>query len=174
MLYSLSYRPLDMPLDGGRPCAASARMHRAHRQHMEKMEEMRQRYEKGLKELSKLLNIYEQRLYESEFLAGDKFTLADLSHLPNADTIAFDPRSAHLAHPVVREREQVVGQHLQPQVMEDCQGAAAPAVRGGAVLIELERTVGMAGRIDVPYHRSFSAVAGPRISVVLNKLAPRQ
>jgi glutathione S-transferase len=63
-------------------------MHRAHRQHMEKMEEMRQRYEKGLKEVSKLLNIYEQRLYESEYLAGHKFTLADLSHLPNADAIA--------------------------------------------------------------------------------------
>jgi glutathione S-transferase len=85
MIYSLSYLPFDMPLDGGSPPAASAGMHR---QHMEKMEEMRQRYEKGLKEVSKLLNIYEQRLYESEYLAGHKFTLADLSHLPNADAIA--------------------------------------------------------------------------------------
>lgn len=98
MLYSLSYLPADMPLDGrgGGPPPPAAGMHPAHRQHLEKVEEMRQRYEKSAKELSKLLNIYEQRLYETEYLAGDRFTLADLSHLPNADAIASDPRSAHL------------------------------------------------------------------------------
>ncbi|KAG0486085.1 hypothetical protein HPP92_008180 [Vanilla planifolia] len=34
-------------------------------------------------ELEKVLNIYEKRLDEVGFLAGDKFTLADLAHLPN-------------------------------------------------------------------------------------------
>ncbi|KAF3787679.1 Glutathione S-transferase [Nymphaea thermarum] len=34
--------------------------------------------------LSKVLDVYEQRLGDSRFLAGDEFTLADLSHLPNA------------------------------------------------------------------------------------------
>jgi glutathione S-transferase len=63
-------------------------MHLAHWQHVEKTEEMRQQFEKGAKELSKLLNIYEQRLYETEYLTGDAFTLADLSHLPNADAMA--------------------------------------------------------------------------------------
>jgi glutathione S-transferase len=29
------------------------------------------------------LDVYEQRLGESEYLAGDEFTLADLSHLPS-------------------------------------------------------------------------------------------
>ncbi|KAK3157042.1 hypothetical protein QOZ80_2AG0115430 [Eleusine coracana subsp. coracana] len=101
MLYSLSFLPPDMPLDGGRRGAppapsAAAGMHPLHRQHMEKMDEMRQRYEKSVRELDKLLNIYEQRLYETEYLAGDTFTLADLSHLPNADAIASDPRSQHL------------------------------------------------------------------------------
>ncbi|KAF9621753.1 hypothetical protein IFM89_027607 [Coptis chinensis] len=33
--------------------------------------------------LSKVLDVYEKRLGESKFLAGDEFTLADLSHLPN-------------------------------------------------------------------------------------------
>ena len=33
--------------------------------------------------LNKVLDVYEQRLGESRFLAGDEFTLADLSHLPN-------------------------------------------------------------------------------------------
>ncbi|XP_042506794.1 glutathione S-transferase F10-like [Macadamia integrifolia] len=33
--------------------------------------------------LSKVLDVYEQRLGDSRFLAGDEFTLADLSHLPN-------------------------------------------------------------------------------------------
>lgn len=33
--------------------------------------------------LEKVLNIYEKRLGESQFLAGDEFSLADLSHLPN-------------------------------------------------------------------------------------------
>ncbi|KAG2698244.1 hypothetical protein I3843_07G140800 [Carya illinoinensis] len=33
--------------------------------------------------LSKVLGIYEKRLGETRFLAGDEFSLADLSHLPN-------------------------------------------------------------------------------------------
>ncbi|KAL6212739.1 hypothetical protein ACLB2K_017957 [Fragaria x ananassa] len=33
--------------------------------------------------LKKVLDVYEERLSESRFLAGDEFTLADLSHLPN-------------------------------------------------------------------------------------------
>ncbi|KAK8951770.1 Glutathione S-transferase PARB [Platanthera zijinensis] len=35
------------------------------------------------KKLAKVLNLYEQRLGEFNFLAGDCFTLADLNHLPN-------------------------------------------------------------------------------------------
>lgn len=34
--------------------------------------------------LNKVLDVYEQRLGESRFLAGEEFTLADLSHLPNS------------------------------------------------------------------------------------------
>ncbi|OMO50207.1 hypothetical protein CCACVL1_30573 [Corchorus capsularis] len=34
--------------------------------------------------LAKVLEVYEKRLGESRFLAGDEFSLADLSHLPNA------------------------------------------------------------------------------------------
>uniref|UniRef100_A0A0A9F7X8 glutathione transferase n=1 Tax=Arundo donax TaxID=35708 RepID=A0A0A9F7X8_ARUDO len=90
MVYSLGYLPPDMPLDGRPPVAG---MHPAHRQ---KMEEMLEMFEKSRKELGKLLDIYEQRLGEVEYLAGDKFTLADLSHLPNADHLAADPRSARL------------------------------------------------------------------------------
>lgn len=33
--------------------------------------------------LAKVLDVYEMRLGESQYLAGDEFTLADLSHLPN-------------------------------------------------------------------------------------------
>ncbi|XP_051117655.1 glutathione S-transferase F12-like [Andrographis paniculata] len=33
--------------------------------------------------LEKVLDVYEERLSESKYLAGDKFSLADLSHLPN-------------------------------------------------------------------------------------------
>ncbi|XP_077246747.1 glutathione S-transferase F11-like [Tasmannia lanceolata] len=33
--------------------------------------------------LVKVLDVYEKRLEESRFLAGEEFTLADLSHLPN-------------------------------------------------------------------------------------------
>ncbi|KAI3464758.1 hypothetical protein Pfo_021421 [Paulownia fortunei] len=33
--------------------------------------------------LAKVLDVYDQRLGESRYLAGDDFTLADLSHLPN-------------------------------------------------------------------------------------------
>lgn len=34
--------------------------------------------------LAKVLDVYDKRLGESRFLAGDEFSLADLSHLPNA------------------------------------------------------------------------------------------
>ncbi|KAK9271096.1 hypothetical protein L1049_026685 [Liquidambar formosana] len=33
--------------------------------------------------LAKVLDVYEKRLGDSRFLAGDEFTVADLSHLPN-------------------------------------------------------------------------------------------
>ncbi|GMH30995.1 hypothetical protein Nepgr_032838 [Nepenthes gracilis] len=33
--------------------------------------------------LAAVLDVYEERLTESEFLGGDKFTSADLTHLPN-------------------------------------------------------------------------------------------
>lgn len=34
--------------------------------------------------LASVLDVYDKRLGESRYLAGDDFTLADLSHLPNA------------------------------------------------------------------------------------------
>lgn len=39
------------------------------------------------RKLEEVLEVYEQRLGESEFLAGNKFTLADLVHLPNTHHI---------------------------------------------------------------------------------------
>ncbi|KAL6660258.1 hypothetical protein ACP70R_002380 [Stipagrostis hirtigluma subsp. patula] len=61
-----------------------------------KEEEMLRLYEQRKKDLEKLLDIYEQRLEEARYLAGDNFTIADLSHLPNADRLASDPRSRRL------------------------------------------------------------------------------
>ncbi|KAJ1296405.1 hypothetical protein BS78_01G297800 [Paspalum vaginatum] len=89
MAYSLAY----LPLDGRGAGLPAAGMNPSHRQ---KLEEMQQLFEKSRRELGKLLDIYEQRLAEEKYLAGGKFTLADLSHLPNADRLAADPRSARL------------------------------------------------------------------------------
>ncbi|XP_078156192.1 glutathione S-transferase F11-like [Carex rostrata] len=44
------------------------------------------------KELEKVLDIYDQRLQEYRYLAGDVFTLADLSHLPNTQRLKSDSR----------------------------------------------------------------------------------
>ncbi|KAJ8437418.1 hypothetical protein Cgig2_031939 [Carnegiea gigantea] len=38
----------------------------------------------NLEKLVKVLDVYNKRLAESKYLAGDEFTLADLSHLPNS------------------------------------------------------------------------------------------
>lgn len=46
--------------------------------------------------LGKVLDIYEQRLGESRFLAGDEFTFADLSHLPNGDYLVNATDKGHL------------------------------------------------------------------------------
>ncbi|KAG8092424.1 hypothetical protein GUJ93_ZPchr0012g21375 [Zizania palustris] len=97
MVYSLAYLPSTMQLDGGRKAGdggAGGREVNAAQQ--QKAEEMQQLYEKSKKELTKVLDIYEQRLEEAEYLAGDKFTLADLSHLPKADRLASDPRALRL------------------------------------------------------------------------------
>jgi glutathione S-transferase len=65
-------------------------------QSQQKEEEMVRLFEQRKKDLEKLLDIYEQRLEEARYLAGDNFTIADLSHLPNADRLASDPRSRRL------------------------------------------------------------------------------
>ncbi|URD98272.1 glutathione s-transferase [Musa troglodytarum] len=46
--------------------------------------------------LSKVLDIYNSRLGESEYLTGDTFTLADLSHLPNSHYLAMSERGRKL------------------------------------------------------------------------------
>ncbi|CAL9115346.1 unnamed protein product [Musa textilis] len=46
--------------------------------------------------LASVLDVYDQRLSESEFLAGDEFTLADLSHLPNSHYLATSQQWCHL------------------------------------------------------------------------------
>ncbi|NP_001104980.2 glutathione transferase11 [Zea mays] len=62
----------------------------------QKEEEMLKLFEQRKKDLEKLLDIYEQRLEEATFLAGDNFTIADLSHLPYADHLVSDPRSRRM------------------------------------------------------------------------------
>ncbi|KAI3757312.1 hypothetical protein L6452_04846 [Arctium lappa] len=46
--------------------------------------------------LVKVLDIYENRLGESRYLAGDEFTLADLSHLPNTQYLVEKTNRAEL------------------------------------------------------------------------------
>ncbi|RRT54302.1 hypothetical protein B296_00032231 [Ensete ventricosum] len=46
--------------------------------------------------LASVLDVYDQCLSESEFLAGDEFTLADLSHLPNSHYLAASQQWCHL------------------------------------------------------------------------------
>ncbi|KAL6906456.1 hypothetical protein ACP4OV_004057 [Aristida adscensionis] len=98
MVFSLARQlPRDVPLDGSwRPPAPAPGMHPAHRRQAEELQEAMQRYERRSRELGRLLDMYDQRLGEQAYLATDNFTLADLSHLPNADRLAADPRSAHL------------------------------------------------------------------------------
>ncbi|CAI9260494.1 unnamed protein product [Lactuca saligna] len=46
--------------------------------------------------LLKVLNVYEKRLGVSRYLAGDEFTLADLSHLPNTQYLVEKTNRAEL------------------------------------------------------------------------------
>ncbi|CAL4905152.1 unnamed protein product [Urochloa decumbens] len=48
------------------------------------------------RKLEEVLDLYEQRLGDSKYLAGDKFTLADLVHLPNCHHIAESGRFSYL------------------------------------------------------------------------------
>ncbi|KAJ8625606.1 hypothetical protein MRB53_034136 [Persea americana] len=53
--------------------------------------------------LEKVFDIYERRLAESSYLAGECYTLADMSHLPG---IRYLMNEAHMSH-LVRERKNV-------------------------------------------------------------------
>ncbi|KAJ7964399.1 Glutathione S-transferase [Quillaja saponaria] len=53
--------------------------------------------------LEKVFDVYEKRLSESTYLAGDKFTLADLSHLPGIRYLIHEAKLGHL----VTERKKV-------------------------------------------------------------------
>ena len=53
--------------------------------------------------LQKVFDIYEKRLSESTYLAGDNFTLADLSHLPGIRYLVEEAKMGHL----VSERKKV-------------------------------------------------------------------
>ncbi|GMH13225.1 hypothetical protein Nepgr_015066 [Nepenthes gracilis] len=46
--------------------------------------------------LEKVLDVYEQRLSKSRYLAGDSFTLADLSHLPGIRYLVHEAGLGHL------------------------------------------------------------------------------
>ncbi|THU73426.1 hypothetical protein C4D60_Mb04t22720 [Musa balbisiana] len=61
--------------------------------HMPPDEELIQQNEE---KLSKVLDIYNSRLGESEYLTGDTFTLADLSHLPNSHYLTMSERGRKL------------------------------------------------------------------------------
>ncbi|KAI0500078.1 hypothetical protein KFK09_018286 [Dendrobium nobile] len=43
--------------------------------------------EESKKKLEKVLQVYDHRLTDNQFLTGSKFTLADLSHLPNTEQL---------------------------------------------------------------------------------------
>ncbi|KAG8373537.1 hypothetical protein BUALT_Bualt11G0034900 [Buddleja alternifolia] len=53
--------------------------------------------------LEKVLDVYEERLSKSKYLAGDKFTLADLSHLSNTRFLMNEGGKQHL----IKERKNV-------------------------------------------------------------------
>lgn len=44
--------------------------------------------EQNQAKLAKVLDVYEQRLAENQYFAGDEFTLADLVHMPNTEILA--------------------------------------------------------------------------------------
>ena len=49
------------------------------------------RVTENVKKLQQMLSVYDETLSKNEFLAGDEFTLADLSHLPNSHYIVGSP-----------------------------------------------------------------------------------
>lgn len=53
--------------------------------------------------LEKVLDVYEKRLGERSYLAGDNFTLADLSHLPGIRYLMEEAKMGHL----IMERKNV-------------------------------------------------------------------
>ncbi|CAJ2675810.1 glutathione S-transferase chloroplastic-like [Trifolium pratense] len=57
--------------------------------------------------LKKVLDVYDKRLAETRYLAGDEFTLADLSHLPNIHYLVSSSDHEDTAALFTSERENV-------------------------------------------------------------------
>uniref|UniRef100_A0A0D9XAL6 glutathione transferase n=1 Tax=Leersia perrieri TaxID=77586 RepID=A0A0D9XAL6_9ORYZ len=77
---------------------------------------------KEKRKLEEVLEVYEQRLGESEFLAGNKFTLADLVHLPNTHHILTSEQFAYLYDSrknVQRWWNTISARHSWQQVLRD-------------------------------------------------------
>ncbi|KAG1362725.1 glutathione S-transferase F10 [Cocos nucifera] len=68
------------------------------------MEADREVIEKDKQRLNEVLDEYEKRLQETKFLAGDKFTLADLFHLPNTQFLVSNDECCSL----IRSRKRVI------------------------------------------------------------------
>lgn len=54
------------------------------------------RVTENVKKVQQMLSVYDDHLSKNEFLAGDEFTLADLSHLPNSHYIVGSPEGKKL------------------------------------------------------------------------------
>ncbi|GLJ52557.1 hypothetical protein SUGI_1118420 [Cryptomeria japonica] len=59
--------------------------------------------ESSAQKLGEVLDVYEKRLSESKYLAGDFYSLADLAHLPHTESIVNDTHMAYL----IRNRKHV-------------------------------------------------------------------
>ncbi|XP_072968748.1 uncharacterized protein [Typha angustifolia] len=70
--------------------------HLAFAMHTRLIEPDRALIDQSEQRLAKVLDVYEQRLSESRYLAGNEFTLADLSHLPNSHYLAESSEWAYL------------------------------------------------------------------------------
>ncbi|URE14067.1 glutathione s-transferase [Musa troglodytarum] len=121
------------------------------------------------KKLGRVLDVYEHRLRESKYLAGDEFTLADLSHLPNTHYLVNSGQWNHLFNSrknVQRWWEKISNRPSWTKVVEMLNKVETPKKSSAAEEVATAREAKMSRLSQTPAAATASQTSPPSTPVV--------
>ncbi|RWW12632.1 hypothetical protein GW17_00023692 [Ensete ventricosum] len=128
------------------------------------------------KVLGRVLDVYEHRLRESEYLAGDEFTLADLCHLPNSHYLVNSSQWNHLFNSrknIQRWWEKISNRPSWTKVVEMLnEKVKAPNKSSSSSVVAEEVATARAAKISHPSQTPAAATASQTSPPAVKKSSP--